>query len=97
MYKHIGDRPVDKITTSEVKQTLLPLWHTKLATAKKIRKRIFAIMKWCIIAGHRQVNPVAKDALKMPDSSVIEKPNGLPVITGWYFQPYVAAPCPIAR
>ena len=58
----IGARRVSDITSAEVMSILLPIWSTKPVTAKKVRGRIGAIMKWSIANGFRDDNP-AGDAV----------------------------------
>lgn len=53
----LSNIPVDKITTGQVLATLAPHWHTKPATARKVRRRIASVMKWSIGAGYRMDNP----------------------------------------
>ena len=53
----IGPKRVDEITTADVMACLAPIWTTKAETAKRVRQRISAIMKWAIAEGHRSDNP----------------------------------------
>lgn len=65
MERHAGGfmgRPVDSITTADVLAVVSPLWTPQRATAKLLRQRIGAVMKWAAAAGHRPDNP-AGDAL----------------------------------
>ena len=36
---------------------LTPIWHQKPETARRVKQRIAAVMKWCIAQGFRQNNP----------------------------------------
>lgn len=54
----LGDKPVDQITTAEVLACLTPIWATKPPTARFVKQRISAVMRWCIAQGHRADNPV---------------------------------------
>ena len=58
----IGRRNVDAITTADVLAVLVPIWSTKHETARRVRQRIGAVMKWAIAQGHRSDNP-AGDAI----------------------------------
>ena len=58
----LGGKGVDRITTADVMAVLLPIWTSKHATARKVRKRIGTVMKWAIAQGYRNDNP-AGDAL----------------------------------
>ena len=53
----IGTKGVDEITTADVMGCLAPIWTTKAETAKRVRQRISAIMKWAIAEGYRSDNP----------------------------------------
>ncbi|MCY4623292.1 MAG: integrase arm-type DNA-binding domain-containing protein [bacterium] len=58
----IGSRLVDEITTADVMACLAPIWHTKATTAKRVRQRISAVMRWAVAQGYRADNP-AGDAV----------------------------------
>ena len=57
-------KPVDAITSADVLGVLTAddFWNAKRTTAKRVRQRIGAIMKWAIAHGYREDNP-AGDAL----------------------------------
>ena len=61
-YQRIGDKPVSEITTADIMAILAPIWNTKHETARRLRHRISAVMKWSIAERHRQDNP-AGDAI----------------------------------
>ena len=52
-----GNKPVDQITTADILTCLTPIWGTKPATARFVKQRISAVMRWCIAQGHRADNP----------------------------------------
>ena len=58
----LGTRRVDEITPSDVMSVMQPIWLEKHTTAKRIRQRIGAVMKWAIAKGYRLDNP-AGDAI----------------------------------
>ena len=58
----MGAKRVDRITTADVMEVLLPIWSTKPETARRVRQRIGAVMKWAVAQGHREDNP-AGDAI----------------------------------
>ena len=58
----MGRRPVDAISSADVLAVLLPIWNEKRETARRVRQRISATMKWAIAQGHRQDDP-AGDAI----------------------------------
>ena len=67
----IGSKRVDEITTADVMACLAPIWHTKATTAKRVRQRIAAVMRWAIAQGYRTDNP-AGDAV----TAALPKQNG---------------------
>ncbi len=58
----IGTKGVDEVTTADVMACLVPIWSTKAETARRVRQRLSAIMKWAIAEGYRSDNP-AGDAV----------------------------------
>ena len=58
----LGRKGVDEITTADVMAVLIPHWHTKTETMRRVRQRIGAVMKWAVAQGHRNDNP-AGDAI----------------------------------
>ena len=61
-FPRIGRKRVDRITTADVMAVLLPIWSTKRETARRVRQRIGAVMKWAVAQGLREDNP-AGDAI----------------------------------
>ena len=62
VFPYFGDRPVGEIGTSEVLKALEPIWHEKPETARRVRQRIGAVMKWAVAMEYRPDNP-AGDAI----------------------------------
>ena len=58
----LGRKRVDQITTADVMAVLLPIWHEKHETARRVRQRISTTMKWAVAQGYRDDNP-AGDAI----------------------------------
>ena len=58
----LGRKTVDSITTADVMAVLVPIWSTKRETARRVRQRIGAVMKWSVAHHYRQDNP-AGDAV----------------------------------
>ena len=61
-FPRIGRKRVDRITTADVMAVLLPIWSTKRETARRVRQRIGAVMRWAVAQGYREDNP-AGDAI----------------------------------
>ena len=56
-YPRIGSMPVDEITTANLVRVLIPIWHTKRETARKVKTRMGVVMRWAIAEGHRSDDP----------------------------------------
>ena len=50
-FPRIGTMPVSDVTTADVLAILTPIWHDKPETARRVRQRIGAVMKWAIAMG----------------------------------------------
>ena len=59
-YGRIGEMPVSEVTTAEVLEVLGPIWHDKAETARRVRARIGAVMKWAMAQGYRGDNPAGE-------------------------------------
>ena len=49
----IGDRPVDKVAGSEVRDLLMPIWRSKSETARRVLQRIGTVLDWAHSKGYR--------------------------------------------
>ena len=58
----LGDQRLSDITSADVLGVLTPIWNEKAETARRVRQRIGAIMRWAVAQGYRDDNP-AGDAL----------------------------------
>ena len=56
----IGSKRVDEVTSGEVMDCLSPIWNSRPETAKRVRQRIAAVMKWAIAQGYRADNPAGE-------------------------------------
>ena len=50
----IGDRRVNEIDHSHVKQILTPIWLEKRETARRVRQRVGFVLDWAASEGHRE-------------------------------------------
>lgn len=57
VFPRLGDQLVHTITTADVLAVLAPIWHEKPETARRVRQRIGAVMKWAVAQGYRAANP----------------------------------------
>ena len=56
----LGGRPVNRINRADVMAVLLPIWNEKRVTARRVRQRISAVMRWAVAQGYREDNPAEK-------------------------------------
>ena len=59
-------KPVDAIGPGDVLGVLTPIWNEKRETAKRVRQRIGAVMRWSVAEGHRTDNPVDAIGAALP-------------------------------
>ena len=62
VFPKLGRKPVSEITTADVLAVIVPIWHTKTATARRVKGRISSIMRWAIAQNYIENNP-ASDAV----------------------------------
>ena len=60
VFPQLGAKPVSEITSADLLQVLAPIWHAKPETARRVRQRIGAVMKWAIAMEHRADNPAGE-------------------------------------
>ena len=72
-YPRIGSMPVDQVTTADLVRVLLPIWHTKRETARKVKTRMGVVMRWAIAEAHRSDDPAGP-----PLSAALPRYNGTP-------------------
>ena len=56
----IGSRRISTITTADVLAALMPIWHSKPETARRVRQRISTVMLWAVAHGYRADNPAGE-------------------------------------
>ena len=56
-FPRIGKMPVSEVTSADVLEILTPLWHRKVATAKRVRQRLRAVLEWAVAMEYRHDNP----------------------------------------
>ena len=69
----IGDKRVSIITAADVLSVLFPIWNEKRETARRVRQRIGAVMKYAITQGYRQDDPAANVTQALPKNGVHAK------------------------
>ncbi len=56
-FPRIGKMPVSEVTSADLLEILTPLWHRKVATAKRVRQRLRAVLEWAVAMEYRIDNP----------------------------------------
>ena len=56
-FPRIGKVPVSEVTSADLLEILAPLWHRKVATAKRLRQRLRAVLEWAVAMEYRLDNP----------------------------------------
>ena len=70
----LGRLRVSAVSTANVMAVLLPIWHDKRETARRVRQGIGAVMKWAIAQGYRQDNPAGEAiAAALPRNGHVRK------------------------
>ena len=70
----LGRKRVSNVTTADVMACLLPVWNEKRETARRVRQRIGAVMKWAVANGYRQDNPAGEAiGAALPKSTGVQK------------------------
>ena len=61
----IGSKSVSEVTPADVLKVLQPIWHTKTATARKLRQKLQDIFDYCKAAGYMDGENPAKNEGKL--------------------------------
>ena len=70
----LARKRVDAVTTADVMAVLSPIWSSKRVTARRLRQRIGAVMKWAIAQGLRMDNPAGEAiSAALPKSAAVQK------------------------
>ena len=67
------DRRVDGIGPGDVLGVVAPIWNSKRETARRVRQRIGAVMRWSVAEGHRIDNPVDAIGAALPKEGQPQK------------------------
>lgn len=57
-FPKIGEKPVGEIAVADVLDVLKPIWNTKAETARRVRQRLDAVMKWAVAHDYATTNPI---------------------------------------
>ena len=74
VFPSLRTKRVDTITTMDVLGVLLPISKEKHQSARRIRERLCAVMRWAVVRGYRADNP-AGDVIKslLPRTNCIQR------------------------
>lgn len=79
-FPFFGKVRVGDVKTADVLAALTPIWTEKPETAKRVRQRIGAVMKWAVAQGWREDNPAESISRALPkhDASKVENRKSVP-------------------
>ena len=78
-FPRIGKVPVSEVTSADVLEILTPLWHRKVATAKRVRQRLRAVLEWAVAMEYRPDNPCDRiGSVLGPQQDVTEHMQAVP-------------------
>ena len=73
VYPRIGDKRINAIDTSDLLAVLLPVWHDKPETARRVKQRIGAIMKWAVAESFRDSDPTTSLSAALPKHNGVKQ------------------------
>ena len=65
-FPKIGEKPVGEVDVAAVLDVLRPIWTAKPETARRVRQRVDAVMRWALAHGYATTNPVDAAAELLP-------------------------------
>ena len=79
VFPRIGRRPVSEVTSAEVLDVLMPIWHAKAPTARRVRERMRAVLEWAVAMEYRTDNPCDRiGSVLGPQQPAVEHMRALP-------------------
>ena len=77
--RYIGSEPVSSISSADILGALRRIWHSRPSTARRVRQRISAVMKWAVAMEYRNNNPCDRlDPLLGRQQDHVEHMRALP-------------------
>ena len=76
----IGAKNVSEVTTADVLAVLVPHWHERAETMRRVKRRLGAVLGWALAQGFRDDNPARSEALTaaLPKQSAGGQQRALP-------------------
>ena len=56
----IGKKPVNEVASGDVLDIIAPIWQTQPVTARRVRNRLSAVMRWAVAKNFRQDDPAGE-------------------------------------
>jgi len=80
VFPYFGSKRVDRVSSADIRDVLLPIWNSKPETARRVKQRIGAVLKAAIGYDYRTDNPAVSisGALPKHDRSKIKHHKALP-------------------
>ena len=73
VFPYVGERSVARVTSADVLDILMPIWHKKQETARRVRARIGAVMEWAVAMDFRADNPCDRLKTMLPRQKDVRK------------------------
>ena len=78
-FPRLGGVPVSEVTTGDVIEILIPIWHVKATTARCVRQRIRTVLEWAVAMELRTDNPCDRIGPVLgPQGAVVRHMRALP-------------------
>ena len=79
VFPHIGRLPVSEVSSADVLSTLRRIWHDRPETARRVRRRISAVLEWAVAMELRPDNPCNRVAAVLePQQDLVQHMRALP-------------------
>ena len=69
----LGRLPVHAMTGQDIMEVLEPIWSTLPETARRVKQRISAVMRWAISQGLRQDDPTSALGMALPRNGTVKQ------------------------
>ena len=69
----LGRLPVHAITGQDIMEVLEPIWSALPETARRVKQRISAVMRWAISQGLRQDDPTSALGMALPRNGTVKQ------------------------
>ena len=79
VFPRVGDRPINAVSTADLMAVLIPVWQERPETARRIKQRLGAIMRWAVAESYRDNDPTTSLSAALPKhNSVRQHHKALP-------------------